>query len=96
MSRYCETQQDVARKYFSTIGGEESAITGTYARANIGLITLLSDVQMQVEFHVPESDRAGKSYWISVLNDVKAVLAKQGEPEHDAYIEMRKAEMKGS
>jgi len=96
MGKYCGTQQDIARKYFSLIGGEESAITGTYARANMGLISLLSDVQMQIEFHVPESDRAGKSYWIEVLNDIKSVLDKQGEPEREAYVRMREAEMSRS
>jgi len=62
---FVSTREQLGTKYFST--GEGTL--DSYARSNLGMITLLSDLQhiLQVSMDHPE-------YWNEILNDVKGVL----------------------
>jgi len=55
--KYCESREELGKKYFGSLAE-------IYAKNNMGIVTLLSDVQHNLS----------EQYWIDVLNDIKAVL----------------------
>lgn len=59
--KYCKTRQELAKKYFDTFG---DGVNSIYAKGNMGIVTLLSDVQHNLK----------EKYWVEILNDIKSIL----------------------
>jgi hypothetical protein len=71
----CESRDELAQRYFDTFG---DGIKSVYAEGNMGIITLLSDLQHQMEIGFsPEQ----KEYWRVILNDIKCILIKEDREE---------------
>jgi len=65
-----KSRKEIAEKYFSTFG---EGIGSVYAEGNMGIITLLSDLQHEVAFNFENKEKA--NYWRGVLNDIKCTLS---------------------
>lgn len=86
-----ETRRELAERYFSTLCNEpyeKDIIAQQYGKDNMGIITLLSDLQQTMEFwknSLPEKAyRDNVEYYRVVLNDIKLILmrdARQREEE---------------
>ena len=64
-----ETREELAVKYF----GPLSSVGGGYAKGNMGIISLLSDLQERLGMGGTLSERESKNYRI-LLNDIKCIL----------------------
>jgi hypothetical protein len=73
-----ETREELAQKYFNTFG---DGIKSVYAKGNMGIITLLSDLQGIVDFSVMAPKN--KEYWRKAINDIKGVLIEDHENKKD-------------
>ena len=77
--QYTKNVAELANKYFNTTG--DTPITlNTYAEGNMGIITLLSDLQHSIEATGNfAGDTSGKlkEYWRCILNDIKCILIEE-------------------
>jgi hypothetical protein len=64
----CENREDLAEKYFD-------GITGEYAKSNMGIITLLSDLQHEITALRPDI----AEHYRQILNDIKLILIKDNK-----------------
>lgn len=62
-----ETREELAVKYFNTFG---DGIKSVYAKGNMGIITLLSDLQEEIGM----SQIKLKEHYRQILNDIKCIL----------------------
>jgi len=69
-----ETRQELAQRYFGN--------NSTY-QDNLGMISLLSDVQEMANLYFPESE---KDHYRIILNDIKLVLIQDGREEKSRKI----------
>jgi hypothetical protein len=76
--QYCESREELAQRYFNTFG---EGIGSVYAQGNMGIVTLLSDLQHQIEFGFGAKE---KEYWRELLNDVKCVLIQEDVKKEEA------------
>ena len=68
-----ETREELAQKYFNTFG---DGIKSVYAKGNMGIVTLLSDLQTEMAMGVSGQNI---DYWRRILNDIKCILIKDNE-----------------
>lgn len=76
-AKWVKTRQELADKYFS-IFGELPTAFNTYAKGNLGIISLLSDIQ---EILDQQGSLIGREYWINILNDIKSILIQDQKGE---------------
>ena len=62
-----ETRTELAQKYFDTFG---DGITSVYAKGNMGIVTLLSDLQEVIGM----SNVSSREHYRQILNDIKCIL----------------------
>lgn len=74
----CESRQEIAGQYFNTFG---DGISSVYAKGNMGIVTLLSDLQHQIELGFTAGE---KEYWRKVLNNIKSVLIEDDRKAEEA------------
>jgi hypothetical protein len=64
-----ENRQELANKYFD-IGSGQGGL-GVYAVGNLGIVTLLSDLQEQIRCGF---DKGSAEHYRQILNDIKCIL----------------------
>ena len=74
----CENRSELAKKYFDTFG---DGIKSVYAEGNMGIVTLLSDLQHEVDFNFENRGKA--EYWRCILNDIKCILINEERKAED-------------
>ena len=62
-----ENRQELSQKYFGGWGGVESV----YARGNLGIVSLLSDLQEQINCGF---NTGSAEHYRQILNDIKSIL----------------------
>ena len=62
-TRFAETRKELAEKYFSF-----GSTIETYSKGNMGLVSLMSDIQESINFGCVGQHE------IDILNDIKCVL----------------------
>jgi len=72
-----ETRQELANKYFD-IGTGQGGL-GIYAVGNLGIITLLSDLQEEIS----RSNIGSREHYRQILNDIKCILIEDEKKKGD-------------
>ena len=67
----CETRKEFAEKYFNFVSSIQQ-----YSQGNMGIVSVLSDLQHEVESHLPAGT---KEHYRQILNDIKCILIKDDE-----------------
>jgi len=73
--KVCSTRQELADKYFDYGTGHGGL--GVYAVGNLGMVTLLSDLQEEVAM----SNISSKEHYRQILNDLKGILIQDNKTE---------------
>lgn len=63
---YIKTRKELADKYFQGIS--------QYAQGNLGLVTILSDIQQIFQQIYPPPDKSDCVYWDTILSEIKSIL----------------------
>jgi len=74
----------LAEKYFDGLG--------VYSLGNMGIVSLLSDVQEMVSMYVPESNHGGKSHYVEILNDIKRILISEDKKNDVSICDVSKVQ----
>jgi hypothetical protein len=69
-----ENRTELAQRYFTMFG---EGIGGVYKEGNMGIITLLSDLQEEIAMNI-KSPRKAEHYRV-ILNDIKCILIKDDQ-----------------
>jgi hypothetical protein len=69
---FTENRKELANEYFHIGDGTDGVLPNIYAQGNMGIVSLLSDLQEQIQLGF--KDGRETKYWNRVLNNIKCVL----------------------